>query len=658
MVTWKDVTAGLEAHAGAIRKVVPQDHQAIHSTAVSNQQLAYSTQAQGVSFKCTGGSDMMAGLANPNRDSDTIAVSGNSNGINAEYRTIEFGLYCTRGTCAADGGWPIDHPLGPSACDGGSGEISIVELQPDWNAQHPGRDFESRIITSWTYAGTSYGGSLASNNIGWTYADTFTVQVVGNEVMYLKNGVPFHKSAMIPTFPLQVDISLSNIKGALSEVELHTAAATSTPVTWTSGAGVADEPGSLEKISGSVVDFDAGAISKQQISFPSTTPQGVSFSCIPGSSALAGLGHNDTSQHYRDIDFAIMCGSNGGVSVYESTKNDPDSSSKVYESIQGGTDQGYTADDVIKVQVTGTVVQYLLNDEVIYTSAKLATFPLRVDTSIDNVGSRLTNVAIFTNTPGTARSARGYFYSPGGHPGTQPFRSCGAFKAAHPALDFAGLSGEHQLTYGTGQGSAYCDFDTDTTKAYTTIMQAGGGASGSDYFTTGATGGTPGNVLSPYTSKLSDADINAICFAGGGPAVFKWDVRTTDWTERLYMRLAAGQAYSTTGVIQKSCRADPAESWSIDYAGSKDFGLANRGYPEQYPTPSGGNVFCCPKTVRGSGSDVGTSNCGTHYGDWVGVWAMRFELEDSDVCGRGADGGASTLTSRCDATKNAFISCE
>ena len=285
----------------------------------------------------------------------------------------------------------------------------------------------------------------------------------------------------------------------------------------------------------------------------------------------------------------------------------------------------------------------------VYTSATPPTFPLHVDTSIETEGSRLSNVAIFINTPGTAST-------PSLLETTGQYRSfCADFKHANPDAAFTGKSGEYPILVNSALVDVWCDFDTDPTAAYTTIMQAGGGSS---YFTAGAVGGTPGNALSTSTNKLSDTDISAICARRGQPATFKWDVRTSDWTERLYMRLAAGQAYSTTDVIQKSCRADhsiTSESWSIHYSGSKDFGLANRGYPEQYPTPSGGNVFCCPKTVRGSDSDVGTSNCGTH---WIGVWAMRFELEDSDVCGRGADGGASTLTSRCDAIKNAFISCE
>jgi hypothetical protein len=234
---------------------------------------------------------------------------------------------------------------------------------------------------------------------------------------------------------------------------------------------------------------------------------------------------------------------------------------------------------------------------------------------------------------------------------TGMYRSCADFKHANPGTAFTGKSGEYPILVRSALVGVWCDFDTDPTTAYTTIMQAGGGTS---YFTTGAVGGTPGNALSTSTNKFSDADISAICARPGQPTTFKWDVRTTGWTERLYMQLAAGQAYSTTGVIQKRCRADPSESWSIDYSGSKDKGLANRGYPEQYPTPSGGNVFCCPKTVRGSGSDVGTSNCGTH---WIGVWTMQYNSAYNDVCGRGADGGTSP-TSRCDATKNAFISCE
>ena len=49
---------------------------------------------------------------------------------------------------------------------------------------------------------------------------------------------------------------------------------------------------------------------------------------------------------------------------------------------------------MFKVEVTGTTVTYLRNDAVFYTSATAATFPLHVDTSMDNVNAEFTDVTV------------------------------------------------------------------------------------------------------------------------------------------------------------------------------------------------------------------------------------------------------------------------
>jgi hypothetical protein len=179
VVTWKDVAAGLDASGGAIRNEVARA--GVWAGAVSNQQLTYSTQAQGVSFKCSGGTDFMAGLGNPS--------TGASGAAGTAYESIGFGVYCTGGTRAN----------GPA--NGGSGKISLFESG-------------SRI-----YLRDAAG--KADGRPGWTYTDTFQVQVAGNEVTYRKNGVPFYTSTTAATFPLQVDTSFSNIDGAISEVAVY-----------------------------------------------------------------------------------------------------------------------------------------------------------------------------------------------------------------------------------------------------------------------------------------------------------------------------------------------------------------------------------------------------------------------------------------------------
>jgi hypothetical protein len=49
----------------------------------------------------------------------------------------------------------------------------------------------------------------------------------------------------------------------------------------------------------------------------------------------------------------------------------------------------WATEDELKVQVTGTVVEYSKNGIVFYTSTEVPTFPLHVDAAIHDVGGTL-----------------------------------------------------------------------------------------------------------------------------------------------------------------------------------------------------------------------------------------------------------------------------
>ena len=208
----------------------------------------------------------------------------------------------------------------------------------------------------------------------WATTDVYKVQVTGSTVQYLKNVEVCYSSATPATFPLHVDVSMIGEGTKLSDVAMCVPSpCVSSAATWAEEVGVAGSPGELiaTTIAGS-----PGAVSSQAIAF-STLPQSVSFQCSDGGYIKAGLGNDKLlgNDFGNDIEFAIYCRNYAsGLEVYES-----------------GASQGnfgtWTADDVMKVQVTGDTVQYLKNGDVFYTSATAPTFPLRVDASLSGGAS-------------------------------------------------------------------------------------------------------------------------------------------------------------------------------------------------------------------------------------------------------------------------------
>lgn len=122
--------------------------------------------------------------------------------------------------------------------------------------------------------------------------------------------------------------------------------------------------------------WNAGARSKKvcdgdfqlQFSLPSTNA-GV---CI-------GLNNSDRDVNYREIKHALMFqrnGAQGGVSVYESGTR---------KAVLGT----YETTDRFTIRRNGTVITYLKNDVVIYTSAVPSVGAMFVDTSLYAAGDRV-----------------------------------------------------------------------------------------------------------------------------------------------------------------------------------------------------------------------------------------------------------------------------
>ncbi len=217
-----------------------------------------------------------------------------------------------------------------------------------------------------------YEGGTKRAQLG-TYAanDVFRVEVSSNVVTYYQNGTAIYTSSSTPTFPLLVDTSILSQNATLNNVNLETA------TFWQNVVDLTTNGTSLQKTGGSNA-WTAGAVTTGSL-----TGNGyVEFSSSENNTnKMIGLSHGDTDQSYSDIDFAIYLAGSSTLRVYE-----------------GGTQMGvfgsYAANDVFRIQVTGTTITYLKNGTVFYTSTATPTFPLLVDSSVYTIGATINNVTL------------------------------------------------------------------------------------------------------------------------------------------------------------------------------------------------------------------------------------------------------------------------
>lgn len=171
------------------------------------------------------------------------------------------------------------------------------------------------------------------------------------------------------------------------------------PVVWTDLVGTSASANDLSRIAATTGELDAGAASKQTITrgdawveFEATEND---MSHVIGLSADVGTDNDPTA---ADVAFGIRLGGNGKVVVFE-------------DGAVVGTSLGfYDPGDRFRVQLqdnldgTATVTYVKLNaactpgtvcnTSVLATSAKTATYPLRVDASLRDAGATLKNVTL------------------------------------------------------------------------------------------------------------------------------------------------------------------------------------------------------------------------------------------------------------------------
>jgi hypothetical protein len=158
-------------------------------------------------------------------------------------------------------------------------------------------------------------------------------------------------------------------------------AALNNGVTWTDEVGVSASGSSLTDTAATGWG-NSGAASTQSLSGSGST----TFSAGETNTyRMAGLTHAVTDSSYDGIDFGIFLEAGGGLGVFE-------------DGMFRGTFGTYAVGDVFTVQVTGSVVTYLQNGNLFYTSASTPTFPLVVDVALYTQGATLDNATLASSS--------------------------------------------------------------------------------------------------------------------------------------------------------------------------------------------------------------------------------------------------------------------
>src|SRR5512143_387828 len=151
----------------------------------------------------------------------------------------------------------------------------------------------------------------------------------------------------------------------------------SEPVVWTSLVGVSANGNSLTKTT--ATGTNSGAVSTQQIASGDGFVEFVASETT--TYRMAGLSNGNADASYQDIDFGLDLAQGATVYVFE-------------KGTKRGTFGTYATGDVFRVALVGGVVKYSRNGAVFYSSSQTPTYPLLVDSWLNNQGATLNSVVI------------------------------------------------------------------------------------------------------------------------------------------------------------------------------------------------------------------------------------------------------------------------
>jgi hypothetical protein len=195
---------------------------------------------------------------------------------------------------------------------------------------------------------------------------------------------------------------------------------------------VAPTPGTPGTVAQTTHDFNigwnSGAVSKQVLSGDCDFTLSVAPSSV---GIVAGLNSGNEGTSYREIDHGLYF-SRGGAIVYEA------GSAKTAAF-------AFTATDNFTVRRSGSVVTYLKNADVLYTSAKPSVGPVFADASLYMGGDTISAAAFTAAAIQYARSAASFLPLDG----LSSDKAYTSSRASLPALTSEAYSWAHGSSYGT-----------------------------------------------------------------------------------------------------------------------------------------------------------------------------------------------------------------
>jgi probable HAF family extracellular repeat protein len=260
----------------------------------------------------------------------------------------------------------------------------------DTDQTYPDIDFAFYIHPADSRLYVYEGGANRGPVSGYVPGDVLRVAVAGGVVKYYRNGTRVYVSSVAPVYPLLLDSALYNVGSQLANALICNIPPVPPlvgcqPVAWNDAVNVAVTGNTLRKTG--PTGWNAGGSSTTSI----LSGDGYVEATVSASTDIVmfGLSHGDTDQTYPDIDFAFYV-------------HPADARLYVYE---GGANRGpvsdYVAGDVLRVAVTGGVVKYYRNGNLVYTSTQAPVYPLLLDSSLYNVGAQLLNARISDGSPCT-----------------------------------------------------------------------------------------------------------------------------------------------------------------------------------------------------------------------------------------------------------------
>lgn len=154
---------------------------------------------------------------------------------------------------------------------------------------------------------------------------------------------------------------------------------------WTNAINVSVTGNTIQKTGGCEGCANAGAVSQQSINGDGF----IEFTTTSNQYTFVGFGSNTTnSTSLNDITFGFTITPNGGWDIRE-------------QNYTYRTDGTYIVGDVFKISAENNQIKYYKNGSLVYTSGLTPSFPLVMDSSILNIGGRVSNAIISSTTPPT-----------------------------------------------------------------------------------------------------------------------------------------------------------------------------------------------------------------------------------------------------------------